>query len=150
MDSQTKAKIEFESAQFKAGQNSNQQRNYSDLANGMGTYVFAHAAFALLDHAIAENVTCLLSNGVRVHYARFDTAIVVSLGLRRAAFMLKLTDSSVSIGFFTASPYADGDEKVEFARPWPASVGPIEHLSEPIQVFMEDMRAFLLKGTCPS
>lgn len=150
MDPQTRAKIEFEAAQFRARQESGPQHDYSDLADEMRPHVFAHAAFALLDQAIAENVSCLRSQGVLVECKRLDTTIVVSLGLRRASFMLKLSDKVVRIGFFTSSPYAGGGDRPEFISPWPADVVPIEHLSQPIHAFMEDMRAFLLNGTRPS
>ncbi|MBI4021014.1 MAG: hypothetical protein HY369_02115 [Candidatus Aenigmarchaeota archaeon] len=149
MDPQAKAKADFDIAQFKARIQSNQPQDSSPWPDNTRECVFAHAAFALLDKAVEEYAKYLHSQRVPIRYKRKDTAIIVSLGLNRVVYELKLGETAVAIVFAATSPYT-GDDRSLFATPWPADLVPIELLDMPIRVLVEDMRAFLLNGTVPS
>ncbi len=84
MTPQAKAKAEFDIAQFKARTGSSQPQDHSPWPDNTRECVFAHAAFVVLDRAVEEYSKHMHSQGVPIRYNRRDTAIIVSLGLRRA------------------------------------------------------------------
>lgn len=150
MDPRDRARAEYDVRQFKereAGAEAPPDRS-AELER-LRACVFAHSAFALLDQAIAEQVAFLLSESVPVGINRKDTTIVISLGLRRAVYDLKLSAVTVGIVFAMTSPSTRRD-KALFAMPWPAEVVPLEQLRAPIGALVDEMRAFLLHGEVPA
>lgn len=151
MTPQAKAKADFDIAQFKARAGTSRPQDHAPWPDNTRDCVFAHAAFSLLDNAIEEHARHMHAQGVPIRYKRKDTAIIVTLGLRRAVYELNLSQPEAAIVFATTSPYT-GHDKALFATPWPAAaaVATGEYLDQSIQVLVEDMRAFLLNGTIPS
>lgn len=145
MDAKTQAEIDLEVAQFKSRLSSLYMQDYSRLEEETAACVFAHAAFAALDYAVAEQMAYIRAQGIAVKYERRDTWFQIAIGANRVVYKLPLDERAIRISYVKRA-YPGAQEEVCDALLWPPEIVPLEQLREPIEAFVKTMRAFLMRG----
>jgi hypothetical protein len=149
MNPTARAEADQDIADFQRKFNAVWSQNVEDVSQENREQVYAHIAFAALDHAITSHVEHMRSKKLDVNYGRLGSAITVTFALRSVTYSLPLEDKSVSMIYRETEP-SSGKHTIARAVYWPSDLVPLSHIHAPVESFVRDMRRYLLHGTMPA